>query len=243
MKRYAKPIIGILGGMGPYATIDFIKNIYDKTQDVVVDSDHIRIITDINITIPSRTRCVLYGEASPVPAIVESINNLSELGVSIIAVPCNSAHYFYDEIVQQLKCTWLNMIEVVSSVLNGYGCSKPLILGGYVTVSKELYSKYIPNSVYFSEEENLVVYRLIEEIKLSSNNYSDLINQIITNIRRYNIDSIVLACTELTIIEDAFNNADIIIVDSSIEYAKKLIEFVKSSDEVEPKSRTVSLMS
>ncbi len=44
-----EPILGILGGMGPYATIDFIRNIYDLTPNISVDSDHIRIITDSNV--------------------------------------------------------------------------------------------------------------------------------------------------------------------------------------------------
>jgi len=61
--------IGVLGGMGPYATLHFLKRILDLTP-VTKDRDHFRIITDNNVKIPSRTRAVKYGEKSPVDDMV-----------------------------------------------------------------------------------------------------------------------------------------------------------------------------
>ena len=70
MKNPKEKILGILGGMGPYATLDFIKHIYDNTSDISVDSDHIRVVTDINVKLPSRTRAIIFNEQSPVDGMV-----------------------------------------------------------------------------------------------------------------------------------------------------------------------------
>ena len=71
--------IGILGGMGPYATVYFYKQILDSTP-VKKDWDHFRILIDSNVKIPSRTRAVLYNETSPVPDLINSINDLQPFG-------------------------------------------------------------------------------------------------------------------------------------------------------------------
>ena len=76
-------IIGILGGMGPYATSFFFKRLLDITP-TKLDKDHFRTIIDNNVKIPSRTRAVKYNEQSPVKDIVSSINNLSKIGCTCV---------------------------------------------------------------------------------------------------------------------------------------------------------------
>ena len=90
-------VVGILGGMGPFATVDFYKQILLATH-AKKDWEHLRILIDSNVKIPSRTRAILYGEESPAPAMVKSINNLTRIGADFVVVPCNSAHYFYKEV-------------------------------------------------------------------------------------------------------------------------------------------------
>ena len=128
MKNPKEKILGILGGMGPYATLDFIKHIYDNTSDISVDSDHIRVVTDINVKLPSRTRAILFNEQSPVDGMVSSIKKLSELGASVIAVPCNSAHYFYNSVKLETNDNWINMLECVSDAVKARNSKRPLIL-------------------------------------------------------------------------------------------------------------------
>ncbi len=73
MKKIAKQkSIGILGGMGPYATVHFYKRILELTP-IIKDKDHFRIFIDSQVKIPSRTRAILYNETSPVPEMIKSI--------------------------------------------------------------------------------------------------------------------------------------------------------------------------
>ena len=159
--------IGILGGMGPYATNYFLKRILDLTP-VELDKDHFHTIIDNNVKIPSRTRAVKYNEQSPVDEIVHSINNLGKIGCSFVMLPCNSAHYFYDEVSEEIEIPWLNMIDIVSRRIFDLSYSKPLILGGYITTQKKVYSRYLPESVYLSESENRMIESIIETIKIKN---------------------------------------------------------------------------
>ena len=196
-------IVGILGGMGPYATNFFLKRILDLTP-AKLDKDHFHTIIDNNVKIPSRTRAVKYNEESPVNDIVNSINNLGKIGCSFVMLPCNSVHYFYDKVSEKIEIPWLNMIEIVSNKILDLNCTKPLILGGYITTQKKVYSQFLPKSVYLSGSENRIIESIIEEIKIN-NSLEKKSEQTIKNIiKNYDdsIDSILLGCTELPIVLD-----------------------------------------
>jgi aspartate racemase len=103
-------IIGILGGMGPEATIDLFYKII-KFTPAEKDQDHLRIIIDNNPKIPDRTAAILGKGEDPLPALQESVRNLEKAGVDFIIVPCNTAHYFLRSIQESVKIPILNMIE------------------------------------------------------------------------------------------------------------------------------------
>ena len=208
-----KTTIGILGGMGPYATNFFFKRILDLTP-VKMDKDHFHTIIDNNVKIPSRTRAVKYNEQSPVNDIVSSINNLAKIGCRCVMLPCNSVHYFYEEVSKKIEIPWLNMIEIVSNKMLELNYSRPLILGGYITTEKKVYSKYLPESVYLSESENRIIESIIEEIKIKNildKNSDKTIRDIVKNYDDM-IDSVLLGCTELPIVmnEDHFKGKKVI---------------------------------
>lgn len=215
-------ILGILGGMGPYATLHFFKRILDLTE-IIRDKDHFRILVDNQVKIPSRTRAVLFGEKSPVPEMISSINNLASIGANAILVPCNSAHYFYNEVSKAINVPWINMLEVVSNKLLESQCKRPLILGGHVTTNKKLYSNYIKDSQYLGNKENLCIERIIEEIKktnsISVNSKEAFRSLIKANSNR--IDSIIFACSELPIAFDIEQLMGVPIFDSAEIYAEE----------------------
>ena len=217
-------IIGILGGMGPYATNYFFKRMIDLTP-VNVDKDHFHTIIDNNVKIPSRTRAYKYNEQSPVNNMIHSINNLARIGCEYVMLPCNSAHYFYDDVSNKIQIPWLNMIEIVSNRMQELNYGKPLVLGGYVTTQAKVYSKYLPKSVYLTDNENRIVEAIIEEIKIKNclERKSDKTLKAIIKDYNNSIDSILLGCTELPIaIEEDYVKGKKVI--SSIdEYIKYLL--------------------
>ena len=220
--------IGILGGMGPYATVYFYKQILDLTP-VKKDWDHFRILIDSNVKIPSRTRAVLYNETSPVPDLIKSINSLGRISADFVLVPCNSAHYFFSQVAPKIDIPWLNMIELVSKCVKAQNFSRPLILGGYVTTEKRVYDKYLPTAQYLPDSGNRKIEQIIEEIKISGSlssyvrqEFNDLIES-----QNQQIDSVIYACTELPIIfqeEELLGNK---VFDSATIYAEEAVNYAK----------------
>jgi aspartate racemase len=104
-------IIGILGGMGPEATADLFLRILRATP-VERDQDHFRIIIDSNSKIPDRTAGITGAGPSPLPSMMETGRNLVKAGVDFIVMPCNTAHYFHNELEQLLRVPVLHMIKL-----------------------------------------------------------------------------------------------------------------------------------
>lgn len=228
-------ILGIVGGMGPYAALEFNKLLLDNT-DAKKDWEHIHTILDNDITIPSRTRHILYGEESPVKAIIEAINRLASIQAKAVVLPCNSVHYFYDKVSSKINIPWLNMLSIVGDMIKNTNKKRTLVLGGYVTVNKKTYDEYLINSFYLNEEENSRVYDLIEAVKINNQTkVEEVAKELVKIFDNYkednNIDSILFGCTELSVSTTLQNYTNIEIFDSNNIYAQYAVEYMRKKNE------------
>ncbi|HEY8393233.1 MAG TPA: amino acid racemase [Thermaerobacter sp.] len=108
--------IGILGGMGPEATVDLFAKIVRATP-ARVDQDHVRVVIDNNPKIPDRT-AFLRGEGpDPVPAMLAGIHNLVSIGADLILIPCNTAHVYYERLQAASPVPILHIMREVARVL------------------------------------------------------------------------------------------------------------------------------
>jgi aspartate racemase len=136
-----KPIVGILGGMGPSATADFLSKLTMHTM-VDSESDHLPVAVWSNPEIPGRTQAILGRGPSPVPAMADGLRRLVSMGANAIAIPCNTAHAFLGELRADRCVEILNMIEAaVASVLVEYpGAHRIGILSTGGTRKAQLYT-------------------------------------------------------------------------------------------------------
>jgi aspartate racemase len=111
-------VIGILGGMGPEATLDCYARIIKNTP-AKLDQDHLRVIIDSNPKVPDRTAAIIGEGESPVPALVAGCRSLQQAGADFIIIPCVSAHFFIEEIRQQIKLPILSIFDVVAETIAG----------------------------------------------------------------------------------------------------------------------------
>ena len=107
----SEKIIGILGGMGPEATADLYLRIIRATP-AKRDQDHPRIIIYSNSKVPDRTAAILGTGPSPMPELVRAGKRLEEAGADFIIIPCNTAHYFINQLQKELRVPILNMIRL-----------------------------------------------------------------------------------------------------------------------------------
>ena len=92
-----KKTIGIIGGMGPMATCDLMKKIFE-VSDADCDQNYVHVCVDCNTNIPDRTKAILEKGEDPIPEMVKSAVSLQNMGADLLMIPCNTAHFFYDRL-------------------------------------------------------------------------------------------------------------------------------------------------
>jgi aspartate racemase len=95
-----KSVLGVLGGMGPLATVDFLRKLIDETP-AARDEEHLPVIAWSVPQIPDRPAAITGNGDSPLPALLAGIRTLEQAGAIVIAIPCNTAHYWYDDMVRE----------------------------------------------------------------------------------------------------------------------------------------------
>ncbi len=115
MAQRAKTI-GILGGMGPAATVEFFRRLVVATP-AATDQEHLHIVIDNDPAVPDRTRALLHGGPSPVGALVAMARRLEGVGADVLAMPCNTAHAYLDAIREAVALPVVDMVgETVASI-------------------------------------------------------------------------------------------------------------------------------
>jgi aspartate racemase len=107
-------VIGVLGGLGPWATLDLFEKMLRLTP-ASRDQDHLRIIIDNNPKIPDRSPAILGDGEDPTPALVDTAHNLERAGAECIVIPCNTAHAFYEPIQAAVGIPVLHIMDEVAN--------------------------------------------------------------------------------------------------------------------------------
>ena len=197
-----KKTIGIIGGMGPLATVELFRLIVSETKSES-DQEHIHILIDNNPQIPDRTNAILNNGTSPVPQIVASAKRLESMGADFLIMPCNTSHYFADEIAREINIKLLNMVEATVKSLAADGVKKFGLLATTGTVKGGVYSRFseplglemlLPNE----EEQEEVMRFIYSGVKAGNVNYdvSDFV-RIVDRLLDEGAETLILGCTEL----------------------------------------------
>lgn len=128
MKANHKKTLGIVGGMGPMATVDLYRKIIELT-DAASDQEHIHILIDNNAGVPDRTNAILYGGASPLPMLTESCRRLEAAGAELLVIACNTSHFYYDQLQAAVSIPIINMIEQTVEAIKRQGYRSAIVLG------------------------------------------------------------------------------------------------------------------
>jgi len=105
-----KKTIGILGGMGPEATAYFFKLIIKSTK-AEKDQEHIPVVIYSHPEVPPRTDAVLGEGPSPLSYLLEGVRVLKVAGADFIVMPCVTAHYFYNQVLAEVRVPFLNLVD------------------------------------------------------------------------------------------------------------------------------------
>ena len=104
-------MIGVIGGMGPLATADFLRKVIESTlaED---DADHVPLLISSDPRIPPRPAAILAHAESPLPALLTIRDRLLAAGVQALVMPCNTAHYWHAELLRDCPVRFPNIVSV-----------------------------------------------------------------------------------------------------------------------------------
>lgn len=103
--------VGIIGGMGPQATVDLMNKVIAITP-AESEADHVHMLVDCNPGVPSRALALLQGGTSPGPTLAQMARRLVTAGADLLAMPCSTAHAFVADIRAATDRPLLDMIEL-----------------------------------------------------------------------------------------------------------------------------------
>src|SRR5271154_374088 len=144
--RPAHRVVGIIGGMGPEATVDLMRRVIAKTP-ASGDQDHVHLIVESNPKIPSRIAHLIDGTGTdPTPELIRIAVNLQRAGADALAMPCNTAHAYAPSIRGAVTIPLLDMIELTVQQI---ASSRPVacvgLLASSAVIATELYAKAFAN--------------------------------------------------------------------------------------------------
>ncbi|MCJ2080086.1 aspartate/glutamate racemase family protein [Methylobacterium sp. J-090] len=194
-------MLGILGGMGPMATVDFMRKLVDATP-AMRDQDHPGALVLQACDIPDRTRAILGGGPDPLPAMAAGLRRLEAAGATRIAIPCNTAHHWHAALQARTALPILHIVEAVADALiaRGYRGGPVGLLATSGTLTAGLYPERLARHGFacVAPEDQDAVMRAIRLAKAGAMAEAGLLLR--TQARGLiatGCGQVVLACTEI----------------------------------------------
>ena len=209
--RKTKPFkIGVAGGVGPAATVDFLDKIVRNTP-AHRDQDHLKVVVEQNPQIPDRTAHLLGQGADPTIALYATCKRLEAAGADIIAIPCNTAHAFVGRIQPFLSIPIVNMLRETAECIrrDHGGCSKVGLLATSGTIASRVYHEAVASAgfeliVPDAENQDRVMNAIYgpKGVKagFTEGRCVDDLLRALTSLVKRGADVIILGCTELPLL-------------------------------------------
>lgn len=199
--------LGVIGGMGPQATLQFCQRIIDLTA-ARSDQEHLPMLILNDTEMPDRTAALLSGDTAPVAQrLLSDARTLEEWGATAVAITCNTAHAFLPLIEGELTVPVVNMVTEAAAALKALGCKRAGILGTDGTLRTGLYHKALEAQGIEavsppSGAQEQVMSIIYGEIKKGLPGSEEKFAAADRALRDQGCDRILLACTEMSTYKD-----------------------------------------
>ncbi|WP_099363952.1 aspartate/glutamate racemase family protein [Fredinandcohnia onubensis] len=218
--------LGIMGGMGPLATVDLMNKIIRLTP-AQRDQDHIHMIVDNYPQIPDRTEAIMGKGANPLSFMIESAKRLEAAGADFIAIACNTAHYYLDDIQNSVNIPIMNMPKETVRFIDKAGFKTIALLATDGTLSSNLYQESLREGGFAVVEPDPVTQESIMEgiysVKSGDlNKGKKLFLHASKTVIEQGAEAIIAACTEIPLVLTEIDG--IKLIDPTQILANKIVE-------------------
>jgi len=203
-------MIGVLGGMGPLATLDFFSKVIAYTH-ASRDEDHVPLLIQSDPMIPPRPAAIFTGAESPLPALLAGRDRLVAAGAQALVMPCNTAHYWYPDLVRGCTVPFLSIVDACCSELDAIATPGDSvgIIATRATLAAQLFDAPLAQRGYrimVPEDHAMETWVLpaIKQVKAGqAHDGGKLIEQAVQRLLSHGASAVVLACTETPVALDA----------------------------------------
>ncbi|MGH6944986.1 MAG: aspartate/glutamate racemase family protein [Geminicoccaceae bacterium] len=230
-------MIGVLGGMGPAATVDFMAKVI-RLAAAEREQDHLPLVVVSDPRVPDRVGPILEGRGpSPLPAMRDGVRALERAGAACIAIPCHTAHYWYDELAAATELPILHIADaVLAELARGARPGEPLgLLATAATLKAGLYQSRLAAVGHPCLEPLPVVMVecVLPAIALVKRDRAvdaaPLLARAIEHLTARGARRVVLACTELPLVLPIAPELIAISVDATEALARACIEWYREN--------------
>ncbi|KQY12269.1 aspartate/glutamate racemase family protein [Rhizobium sp. Root482] len=223
-----RPLVGIIGGMGPEATVDLMRRIILATP-ARDDADHIHVLADNNPAVPSRIKALIEKTGpSPLPELVRMAKGLASSGATMLAMPCNTAHYYAGDIAAAVTIPLLDMIVLTADRVAKMVPPKATIgmLASTAAIDIGLYERALRGhgleiNTPDRQGDVMAIIRAVKAGDTGTAQREDL-SDIADELMQAGADIVLVACTELSILTDSITKT-VPVVDALTVLAEEIV--------------------
>lgn len=203
-----KQAVGVIGGVGPMATVYYMQRVIEMTK-AGCDQEHINMLVFNDCDIPDRTAFITEKSPdNPLPVMVEDAKRLEAAGCEFVVIPCNTAHYFYDELEQAVEIPVVNIVEetirYAKARVQDLSCVGIMATTG--TIVTGTYQKYAERAgmsfaVPDENEQNLLMQIIYDGVKAGKPVPRADFDRVANHLRAKGAQCLILGCTELSVLK------------------------------------------
>ena len=203
-----KQAVGVIGGVGPMATVYYMQRVIEMTK-AGCDQEHINMLVFNDCDIPDRTAFITEKSPdNPLPVMVEDAKRLEAAGCEFVVIPCNTAHYFYDELEQAVEIPVVNIVEetirYAKARVQDLSCVGIMATTGTIVTGS--YQKYAERAglsfaVPDEDEQNLLMQIIYDGVKAGKPVPRADFDRVANHLRAKGAQCLILGCTELSVLK------------------------------------------
>ncbi len=216
-----KQAVGVIGGVGPMATVYYMQRVIEMTK-AGCDQEHINMLVFNDCDIPDRTAFITEKSPdNPLPVMVEDAKRLEAAGCEFVVIPCNTAHYFYDELEQAVEIPVVNIVEetirYAKARVQDLSCVGIMATTG--TIVTGTYQKYAERAglsfaVPDEDEQDLLMQIIYDGVKAGKPVPRADFDRVANHLRAKGAQCLILGCTELSVLKRDLSINDPDVLDS-----------------------------
>ena len=222
-------IIGVLGGMGPAATADFMAKLVALTP-AACDQEHLPVLVASLPHIPDRSRAILGDGADPLPYLLTGIAVLNQAEVGLVVVPCNTSHHWYDAMAKACRAPILHIARACVAALPASPATRVSLFATRGAIQSGFYQRelaqrglhcVVPDPDGAQRDVDACI-RAVKGGELARG--GACLAAALADAKASGAQAVIMGCTEIPVAAAQLEDHGLLLVDSSLELARQAVK-------------------